>query len=351
MKKKILPVLLLLIVALSGWYFYNKEQTNTHPEQITLYGNVDIREVKLSFNGSEHIRKILVHEGDSVKKGQELASLHSEILQAQSAQAKALVEAQRQVLAALVAGTRSEEIDQARADLEAAKAKLVSAQSTAERLSKLAAKKMASADEAENSRALARADAAQVKALESALALAIAGPRKEDIAQARAILLARQAEYVRSQQQLKNAILYAPSDGIIRNRILEEGDMASPQTPVLTLALTNPVWIRAYLSETQLGQVKPGMKATIHTDSFPGKNYSGWAGYISPTAEFTPKNIETPELRSHLVYQIRIYSCNEDNELRLGMPSTVTINLQQTAPSEPQKINRCSKNTVSGSGK
>jgi len=329
MNKKIIVLAVLLSIILLGLYLYSTTKDKQSSDEIVLYGNIDIREVKLSFNGNEHINSILVQEGDTVKKGQELAFLHTEILQSNSVQAKALVEAQKQVLGALLAGTRQEEIDKARADLQSVKAKLISAQSTAQRINKLAEKKLASADEAEQARSLADAYTAQVKAQEAALALAVAGPRKEDIAYARAMLIAKQAEYSRALQNLKNATLYAPENGVIRNRILEEGDMASSQTPVLTLALTHPVWVRAYLSETQLGLVKPGMTATIQTDSYAQKSYPGWVGYISPTAEFTPKNIETAELRTHLVYQLRVYSCNLDNELRLGMPATVKINTAQ----------------------
>lgn len=120
--------------------------------------------------------------------------------------------------------------------------------------------------------------------------------------------------------------------GVVRDRILEPGDMATPQTPVLTLAFTDPVWVRAYLPEPMLGRVKPGMEARILTDSYPGRAYAGWVGYISPTAEFTPKNVETPELRTRLVYQVRVFACNPRGELRLGMPATVTIDLDQAPP-------------------
>ncbi|WP_198264540.1 efflux RND transporter periplasmic adaptor subunit [sulfur-oxidizing endosymbiont of Gigantopelta aegis] len=343
MKKKIIIPLLIVIAILSGWYFYSTAKNNQHTDQVTLFGNVDIREVNLSFNGIEHISSIMVEEGDHVKKGQELAFLHTELLQANSAQAKAQVEAQKQILAALVAGTRPEDISKAKADLESAKAIMSSSEHTAGRITKLAKKNLASTDEAEHSRSVAQADSAKVKALQAALDLAIAGPRKEVIAQARAILNAKQAEYIRAFQNLKDATLSAPSDGIIRNRILEMGDMASPQTPVFTLALTEPVWIRAYLADPLLGQVKPGMEASIYTDSYPEKNYAGWVGYISPTAEFTPKNIETAELRTHLVYQVRIYSCNDNNELRLGMPATVKIDLKQKIADDSGVKKHCKK--------
>jgi len=159
-----------------------------------------------------------------------------------------------------------------------------------------------------------------------------AGPRKEDIAEGRAQLAARKAGLVLARQHLKNAELYAPANGVIRNRILELGDMASPQTPLLTLAFIDPVWVRAYLQEPALGRVALGTKAFIYTDSFPDNVYTGWVGYISPSAEFTPKNVQTAELRTRLVYSVRIYACNPQGELRLGMPVTVTIDLAQTLP-------------------
>nr|WP_305910312.1 efflux RND transporter periplasmic adaptor subunit [Methylomarinum sp. Ch1-1]MDP4523002.1 efflux RND transporter periplasmic adaptor subunit [Methylomarinum sp. Ch1-1] len=127
----------------------------------------------------------------------------------------------------------------------------------------------------------------------------------------------------------QDAHLYAPDDGVIQNRMLEPGDMADAQTPVFTLALTDPVWARVYASETDLGKLRPGMVAEIRSDSFPDQAYQGWVGYISPTAEFTPKAVETVELRTSLVYQVRVYACNPKHQLRLGMPVTVSIKLIQ----------------------
>ena len=141
-----------------------------------------------------------------------------------------------------------------------------------------------------------------------------------------------EAQLALAAEVLKDTELHATADGIIRNRILEPGDMVTPQTPVLTLALTNPVWVRTYVPETVLGKLALGLSADVSTDSYPGKTYRGWVGYISPTAEFTPKNVETPELRTRLVYQVRVYVCNPDNELRLGMPATAAIPLDQPKP-------------------
>jgi HlyD family secretion protein len=107
--------------------------------------------------------------------------------------------------------------------------------------------------------------------------------------------------------------------------------MASPQKPVFTLALDDPVWVRAYVPEADLGKIRPGMKATVTTDSFAGKRYDGWIGFISPTAEFTPKTVETAEVRTRLVYQVRVFVRNPQDELRLGMPAVVTIPLDQSS--------------------
>jgi HlyD family secretion protein len=108
--------------------------------------------------------------------------------------------------------------------------------------------------------------------------------------------------------------------------------MATPQTPLFTLALDNPLWVRAYLPEPEMGKVALGMRAWIESDSFPGQRFTGWIGYISPVSEFTPKNVETTQLRSQLVYRVRVYACNPDHRLRLGMPATVVIPLSNNPP-------------------
>lgn len=119
--------------------------------------------------------------------------------------------------------------------------------------------------------------------------------------------------------------------------------MASPQKTVYTLALTDPMWVRAYVDEPELGKLQMGMAAEIQTDSYPGKVYQGWIGYISPTAEFTPKTVETTELRTKLVYQVRVYICDSENQLRQGMPTTVIIPLGRTRPDKPGWSERCNK--------
>jgi len=270
-------------------------------------------------------------EGDRVNKGDLLASLDKTRLQHATDQAAARVAAQQEVVAKLKAGTRPEEIRRLRAEVEAARITAANAERTSHRLTDLTTRKLAAEEQADNARAAADAAKARRRAAEAALHLAEAGPRREDIAAAEAALQADQAQLALVRRQLADADLYAPADGVIQDRLLEPGDMASPQRPVYSLALTNPLWVRAYVGETDLGRIHPGMHATVHSDSFPGKSYDGWVGFISPTAEFTPKSVETREVRTDLVYQVRIFVCNPQNQLRLGMPAVATIDLRQTS--------------------
>ena len=341
MTKKLLLIPLLLAAAGGYWGLHNRVSSNPNGD-LTLYGNVDIREANLAFNASELVREVMVQEGDQVKPGQVLARLRTEKLEAAMAAALAAREAQVQALARLQAGSRPEEVLQAGAQLDALKARAQSAELSYARLQKLAAQKLTSPEELDQARAAADAAQGEMRAAEQTYALAVAGPRKEDIAQAQAELAARQANLILSREQLADATLLAPAAGVVRDRLLEPGDMASPQSPALTLALLDPLWVRAYVPEPDLGRIAEGMRAQVRTDSFPDKTYPGWVGFISPSAEFTPKNVETTDLRTRLVYQVRIFVCDPRGELRLGMPATVTIPAGQV-PSDTGNRDRCAE--------
>ncbi|HQU45399.1 MAG TPA: efflux RND transporter periplasmic adaptor subunit [Pirellulales bacterium] len=330
-RKKLARVVLLLLVAgfaATGaltwpWPFVHERKPAS---ELVLYGNVDIRQVQLAFNGNDRIAAMHVVEGDRVRQGQLLATLDARRLKAAAERTAAQVEAQRQVVARLKAGTRSEEIRKARADVQLSEADLKNAKRTYGRWGSLAESKSASQQEADVAET-----AAEVAAL---LDLAVAGPRKEDIAEASATLKNFEAQLVLAETELADCSLYAPSDGTVEDRILEPGDMASPQKSVYTLALSDPVWVRAYLSEPDLGKISLGMAAEVETDSYPGKRYRGWIGFIAPTAEFTPKSVEVRQLRTRLVYQVRVFVKNPRDELRLGMPVTVYVPLDQPRPAE-----------------
>ena len=235
MGKKIFSfVVFLLIAGAAGVWFGSRYQRE--PEvmetELVLYGNVDIRQIRLAFEGNGRIADIRVEEGDAVIKGRRLAALETIRFELAVDRAAARVAAQKEVVAKLEAATRKEEIRQARADVEAARIAAEDASRTYHRLKPLAVKDYTSRERADNARAKARLASARLKAAEQRLNLALAGPRKEDIAAARAELKALEAESAIRRQNLADAQLYAPSDGIIQNRILEPGDMASPQQPV-----------------------------------------------------------------------------------------------------------------------
>lgn len=304
-------------------------------DALTLYGNVDIREVQLAFKESNRIASMAVTEGARVDKGQLLAQLDHHTYRLNLDLAKAQAEQRQAELDALLAGTRKEDIAKLRAQLASARAELTSATLTYQRTHRLAGQNYASREKLDNAESQMKAARGRVDAAQAALALAIAGPRQEDITGARAALAAAKAQVELAQQHLADTRLTAPAAGIIRDRILEPGDMASPQTPVYTLAITQPLWVRAYVDEPDLGKLRIGQRADVTTDSFPGQGFTGWIGYISPTAEFTPKEVQTPQLRSELVYQVRVYVCNPQGRLRLGMPATVTVPLRQSPDNQP----------------
>lgn len=299
---------------------------------VLAYGTIDIRQSQLAFNASDRIRTVLVQEGDRVRRGQLLAELDTARLQAAADKAKADTEAARTTLVRLRNGSRPEEIAQARAAVAAAQATEVNARLTFGRYAKLARTSAESLQNRDTAEQALRVAEANRESAEQALALAIEGPRWEDIAVAAAQLRAAEAAQDLTARELADARLYAPADGTIEDRILEPGDMASPDRPTLTLDLDNPVYARAYLPERDLGRVRPGMRAYVESDAFPGERFPAWVGFIATTAEFTPKSVQTTEIRTELVYRMHIYACNPDGRLRLGAPVTVVIPLDETAP-------------------
>ncbi len=337
MKKRLIPVIVLLLAAGAGTLYWHREKQEDHPGRLTLYGNADVRVVNLAFEASGRITAMPIQEGGRVSKGEVLAHLDTRRLSLARDAAKSQVAAQGARLAELEAGARPEEIAKLRADLELAGIQAANARRNAERVRGMATKKLASPQQLDDARTAANAASARVRSTQAALDLALAGSRAEDIAAAKATLAALEADLALAQRNLDDAVLYAPSGGVVQSRILEPGDMASPERPVYTLAVTDPLWARVYIPETELGKVKPGLPATVRSDSFPDKTYRGWVGYVSPSAEFTPKSVETTEIRTDLVYQARVYLCDPLQELRQGMPVTVTLDLT----AQPEKRPGC----------
>ncbi len=316
-----LIVLLLLSVAIiaSSVYYYQNQQERA----LTLYGNVDIRTVNLSFRVGGRLASLNVDEGDSIKPGELLGKLdYSSYINAQN-ESDANVAAAQAQLDLLLAGYRDEEIAQARSAVAQQQAAFNYADSFYKRQQRLWATLSVAVNDLENAKTARNQAQAALQAAKDKLGQYLKGNRVQQIDQAKATVAQAQARADQAALDLKDTQLYSPAAGIILTRTVEPGTMLSPGATVFSVSLTRPVWIRAYIDGINLRQAIPGTEVRIFTDGRPGKPYIGKIGFVSPTAEFTPKSVETPELRTDLVYRLRIIVTDPDESLRQGMPVTL----------------------------
>lgn len=244
---------------------------------LTLYGNVDVRQVDMGFRVEGKVEKLFYEEGDLVKAGS--------------------------LMAVLDKAPYDSRVVQAEATVEAAAVRLRNAEILLNRREEL---------------------------------IGIGGVSQEDLDtaltnrnQLKADLLEAQANLQVARDNYAFTEVFAPTDGIILTRIREPGSVVLASEPVYTLSVISPVWIRAYVGEPNLGFVDYGMVAKVFTDTPGGKVYRAHVGFISPVSEFTPKTVETMELRTDLVYRLRLYVDNPDWGLKQGMPVTVRIPLKK----------------------
>jgi HlyD family secretion protein len=271
-KKKIFVILILLILIGIGLYFYYAERPKRNEGELILFGNVDIRQVDLGFRVFGRVQTLFFDEGDFIKQGQLMAVLENTPYVEQVNQAKAAVLA-------------------AEANLEDAEVKL-------KRRVGLPPKIVS--EEAYQDALFTR------NSLQGTLKQA-------------------QATLASNLTNLQDTQMFCPTDGWILTRIREPGSVLNVGDPVFTLSVEAPVWIRAYISEPNLGDIYFGMPAEVTTDTQSMPVYQGRIGFISPVAEFTPKTVETTDLRTDLVYRLRIIIDKPDKWLRQGMPVTVKL--------------------------
>jgi HlyD family secretion protein len=335
MKRRLIPAVVLIVLIALAFAWWRHNHLASDGNTLVLHGNVDIRQVALAFDGNGRILELRAEEGDRVKEGDLLAVLDTRTLALQAEQARAQIQAQRQTLLRLRNGSRPQEIEQARARLAGAQSDAEQAARDFKRLQGIAAgTQLRGVSPQDLDRARSRAEVARANAEDQreALRLAELGPREEDIAQAQAQLDALQAELALLQHQISQGTLKAPIDAVVRSRLLEPGDMATPEKPVYALALTHPKWVRAFVAESDLGRIRPGMAAQVTTDSRPDQPVEGRIGFISSVAEFTPKPVQTEELRTSLVYEVRVIVQDADDALRLGQPATIRMALDAPRP-------------------
>ena len=257
------------VILLVGIFYALRDKPD--PGEITLYGNVDVRQVDIGFRVGGQVSKLLFEEGDKVEKGTLMCTLDVTPYDSQ--------------------------LEEAIAAVEAIKVNLNNAEILLKRRLELIGIEAVSQEDLDN--AQANRDQLQANLIQALAAMAVA------------------------EDKLAYTEAYAPTDGILLTRIREPGTVVNPADPVYTLSVSSPVWIRAFVNEPQLGKVHYGMSAEVFTDT--GRRYSGKVGFISPVAEFTPKSVETPTLRTDLVYRLRVYVENVDRGLVQGMPVTVKL--------------------------
>jgi HlyD family secretion protein len=326
MKRRLLLLILAVVavIAAGGWIIFQQlESRRSKPLQI--YGNVDIRQVNLGFRVGGRIQEMRLEEGDAVKAGDLIALLDQGPYQDQVNVARAQYEQAKANCAKMVNGFRKEEIAQARAQLAQATANVTNTELTFQRQNALRQTNVISKQDLDN--AIAQRDTARAQEQSAAanLNLELAGNRPEDINAARAQMEFAKANLESAEINLSDCRLVAPSDGVIITRAVEPGAIVSSGTTAYSVALNEPIWIRTYIDEPDLGRIYPGMKALVYTDSNPNKPYTGQIGFISPIAEFTPKEVQTRELRTDLVFRLRVIVDRPDKYLRQGMPVTVKL--------------------------
>ena len=301
-------------------------RAGTDDGALVLYGNVDIREVQLAFRQPGRVAEMIFEEGDAVAADDRVALLDARPYEDALAGAEAAVRVARAEVDKLHGGLRPQEVAQAREALNRARAVATDAGRNHERQAGLLPSGASSRSTVDAARAARDQAVAAVRAAEAALSQAVEGFRSEDIAAGEARLAAAEAARDQALTALADTRLLAPAAGTIIARIREPGSMVASQTAVYSLSLDRPVYVRAYVGEPDLGRVAPGTPVRVRSDSS-DRVYRGQVGFVSPRAEFTPKTVETPDLRTDLVYRLRVVIDDDqvDGGLRQGMPVTVEL--------------------------
>lgn len=397
--KKILPIVIVLALAAALFYrFVWSEQEE--PDELVISGNIEMTEVDIAFKTPGKLEALLVEEGDEVQAGDVIARLDRQQLEQQRTRALAVIDSARSALeqtraairyqrenvassiarseaeqraaqaalAALEAGSRDQDIEQARAAVARAKAEAVKARRDLERGRTLFEDEDISAQDFDRITAQAEAAEAALEQAQQRFDLVREGPRREDVDSGRAQLdrakaglraakageldIARlekdlaaraanieaaQAELAVIETQLEDAVAVSPVSGVVLTKAAEEGEIVAAGTTIVTIGDIAHPWLRGYVNQVYQGRVKLGSEVKVATDSFPGKLYQGRLSFLSSEAEFTPKQIQTQEERVKLVYRVKIDIANPNQELKRNMPADAIIPLTPAAEAPQER--------------
>lgn len=323
MKKKLTIALIILLISFISYKIYSniflKNENN-----LTFYGNIDTRTVNVGFRFLGKIENITKDEGEIVKKDEVLVKLDTASLEKSLEELNEKIFASKLELSKLQTGYRQEEILEAKAAMEEAIENLNKTKDTYNRQANLFKTKSTSEENFTISQLNYKQALATLDKAKALYELRKNGYRDEDIKIQESNLKSLEIQAEKIKIDLNDSVIKAPVDGVILTRFKEIGAITNAGESILEIAKTDEFWVRAYIDEKNLGNIKPGLKMSIQTDSR-SENYEGVIGFISPVAEFTPKNIETQELRADLVYSFRVIVKNPDDKIRQGMPVTLKI--------------------------
>ncbi|MCT7562009.1 efflux RND transporter periplasmic adaptor subunit [Aliarcobacter butzleri] len=323
MKKKLTIALIILLISFISYKIYSniflKNENN-----LTFYGNIDTRTVNVGFRFLGKIENITKEEGEIVKKDEVLVKLDTASLEKSLEELNEKIFASKLELSKLQTGYRQEEILEAKAAMEEAIENLNKTKDTYNRQANLFKTKSTSEENFTISQLNYKQALATLDKAKALYELRKNGYRNEDIKIQESNLKSLEIQAEKLKIDLNDSIIKAPVNGVILTRFKEIGAITNAGESILEIAKTDEFWVRAYIDEKNLGNIKPGLKMSIQTDSR-SENYEGVIGFISPVAEFTPKNIETQELRADLVYSFRVIVKNPDDKIRQGMPVTLKI--------------------------
>lgn len=295
---------------------------------IEASGTIEATNVTVSAKASGQVKKIFVNEGDNVSAGDTLMIIDHDLLAIQLRQADAAVDAATAQLALLKQGARTEDVMQVEEALNQAKANFELAQATKKRNEKLFQTNSITKQQWDDISAKYDVASAQFSSANENYKKIKNLARPEEIKQSQANLDRQVAAADLLRKNISDSYVTAPISGIVVKKFIEAGESASPLSSLVMLSDLSYVDLVIYVSETELGKVKLGQEANVSVDSFPGKTFTGKVIYISPTAEFTPKNIQTKDERIKLVFAVKIHIPNPNLELKDGVPADAVINLK-----------------------
>jgi HlyD family secretion protein len=328
MKKKIVPIVLLVAaVAAAGVYYSVSRHNRASDKVLKISGNIEAHESVVGFKVQGRLVELPIEEGQLVKRGDLLARLDQSDYRQQVAMDEALVRNREAELRLSLSGSRVQEKRVAEQAVLDAQAALELSRADFQRYQALYEKDEVSAQVRDTSATgLKRAQASYERARQN-LDLVNEGVRKEQIAINRAGVDSAHQALGLSRIRLGYTSLFAPISGVALVRHVELGEIMAPGTPVVTIADLDHLWLRGYIAETDIGKVRLGQAVAITSDTFPGKSYPGRISFISSQAEFTPKSVETHKERVTLVYRVKIDLDNQTHELKPGMPADASIDL------------------------